>query len=94
MVGTTHAFALPPGAIPGQTPGTAIRVRTGTNGQVCLEQLGHSRSSGWHIQKTFSIPCELLPAVLRELRKADCLTPQSQRRNLTPNTCLCLRLAD
>lgn len=92
VVSATHA--LPQGAIAGDAPGTAIRVRTRNDGQTCLEQLGFSRSSGWHVQKSFTIPASMLPAVLLELRKADCLHPSARapRRNLTPNTHLRLCL--
>jgi hypothetical protein len=89
-LGRTHP--LPLGAIPGQTPDMAIRVRDAAGGQICLEQLAYSPASGWHVQKTFAIPCAVLPEVLREMRKIDCLRPQAQRRNLTPNAYL--RLVD
>ena len=73
-------------------PGTAIRVRRlPSDGQVILEQLSHSNSSGWYVQKSFSIPETMMSAVLREMRKADCLAHRPQRPTM-PTCHMRLRL--
>lgn len=59
--------------IPGQEHGTAYRVRREcAAGLVTIEQMRHSKSAGWYVQRSFSVPVEVLPAILTELRKADC----------------------
>lgn len=79
--------------IPGEEAGTAIRVRRlPCDGQVILEQLRHSSSAGWYVQKSFSIPEMMLGAVLREMRKADCLAARPHRPTMAASTHLRLRL--
>lgn len=59
--------------IPGQEQGTAYRVtRNCAAGMVTIDQMRHSNSAGWYVQCSFSIPVDVLPAILTELRKADC----------------------
>ncbi len=66
--------------IPGAEENTAIRVRRlPSHGTVVLEQLHHSISSGWYVQKSFIIPEVMLNAVVREMRKADCLVTRPHR---------------
>src|SRR5688572_26618099 len=67
--------------IPGPHPGTALRVRAecGQDGYVRLEQLAYNNGLGWYVQKSFTIPAELLCAVATQLRKADCLMPRPDR---------------
>ena len=71
--------------LPGEGPGTALRVRveTGRDGYVRLEQLAHNADLGWYVQKSFCIPGEMLAALIPQLRKADCLIPRerSDKRN-------------
>lgn len=64
--------------VSGQHPGTAIRVcaETGQDGYVRLEQLAHDKGLGWYVQKSFTVPADLLSAVAAQLRKADCLMPR------------------
>ena len=64
--------------IPGPYPGTAIRVRAecGQDGYVRLEQIAHDAGLGWYVQKSFTIPAEIVTAVTTQLRKADCLMPR------------------
>ncbi len=65
------------GLIPGSEPGTAYRVRSAcAEGCVILEQLRHSGSAGWYVQRSFPVPTEMLQIIVREMRKADCLTPR------------------
>ena len=68
--------------IPGPDPGTAIRVRAecGPDGYARLEQLAHDPALGWYVQKSFTIPAELVTAIAAQLRKADCLMPRPRRR--------------
>jgi len=63
--------------IPGERPGTAIRVRVDSTreGFARLEQLAFQKDLGWYTQKSFCIPREMVRAVAGELQKADCLLP-------------------
>jgi hypothetical protein len=72
-------------SLPGDEPGTGIRVRRlCSDGQVILEQMRHSLSAGWYVQKSFSVPAELLDGVILELRKAQCLSPRKPRAKAPP----------
>lgn len=68
--------------IPGDEPGTAIRVwvEPGPGGFVRMEQLAYDDGLGWYTQKSFCIPGDMLPALLPQLRKADCLIPRDRRQ--------------
>ncbi len=81
-------------SIPGPDPDSAIRVRLlPAQGVVLLEQMRHSRSAGWYVQKSFTIPECMLHSVLREMRKADCMVGRPSRpATVTPTTHLRLRL--
>src|SRR5688500_15162244 len=73
--------------IPGEQPGTALRVHVegGRDGYVRLEQLAHDERLGWYVQKSFVVPGDVLPALLPQLRKADCLiTPCRTPRDPKP----------
>jgi hypothetical protein len=85
MPNDTHCrcvFPLPTeqelATIPGDRPGTALRVQveTGQEGYVRLEQLAFDAGLGWYVQKSFTIPGEALAALVPQLRKADCLIPR------------------
>ena len=67
--------------IAGDKPGTALRVRveSGQDGYVRLEQLAYSAGLGWYTQKSFCIPADMLAALVPQLRKADCLIPRSRK---------------
>jgi len=67
--------------IPGERPGTALRVRieSGVDGYVRLEQLAYSAGMGWYTQKSFCIPAEMLGDLVPQLRKADCLIPRARK---------------
>ena len=67
--------------LPGPKPGTALRVRYDgdPDGCVCLEQLAYSAGLGWYVQKSLTIPAEMLPQLIPQLRKADCLRPRPMR---------------
>ena len=45
-----------------------------------LEQLRHSRSAGWYVQRSFTITAEIVPALVGELRKADCFRTRQTLR--------------
>jgi hypothetical protein len=78
-------------------PSVQIRVEQGADGSVRLEEMGYSRSAGWHVRKSLRIPAEQLAAVLLELRKADCLNPKCPRRiagSIQPNRAMHLRLTE
>jgi hypothetical protein len=73
--------------IPGQEPGTAIRMfaETGPDGYVRLQQLAFCEGTGWYVQKSFIVPGEALAMLLPQLRKAQCLIPEaSQQRPQQP----------
>lgn len=67
--------------LPGYKPGTAIRLclQNGQDATIRLEQLAHSDGLGWYVQKTFSIPADMLSTLIPELRKADCLIPRTPK---------------
>jgi|SRR5687767_6871553 len=69
--------------IPGPHPGTALRVRAelGHDGYVRLEQLAHNPGLGWYVQKSFTIPAEMLTVLIPQLRKVDCLMPRRDHRS-------------
>lgn len=66
--------------IPGDEPDTAFRlfVEPGPRGYVRLQQLAHADGIGWYVQKSMVLPGEVLPALLPQLRKANCLIPQQE----------------
>ena len=81
----THTAAVSPTeedliVLPGPRPGTAVRVRVepGVDGYVRLEHLAYSAGMGWYTQKSFTIPGEMLAALVPQLRKADCMIPKRQ----------------
>ena len=87
-VGQNHCNCVLPGpteeeliTLPGPQPGTALRVRveTGQDGYVRLEQLAYNDGLGWYTQKSFCIPGEMLATLVPQLRKADCLIPRRRR---------------
>jgi len=59
----------------GKTPATRVHVELDASGHVCLQQLAYSRSAGWYVQKSLRLPPEVLPTLITELRKAQCLAP-------------------
>ena len=63
--------------IPGEDPGTALRLYadTGRDGYVRLQQLAYSEGLGWYAQKSMVIPREVLDVLVPQLRKAMCLMP-------------------
>jgi hypothetical protein len=63
--------------IPGEEPGTALRlyVDTGRDGYVRLQQLAYSDGLGWYAQKSMVIPRDVLAALVPQFRKAMCLMP-------------------
>ena len=73
--------------IPGTEPGTALRVwvEPGPGGFVRLEQLAFDEGLGWYTQKSFCVSGELLPALLPQLRKADCLIPRDRTATQRPS---------
>lgn len=66
-----------PGKAESRPPGLRLQVQMDSAGQVRIEQLAHSRSAGWYIQKTLRVPAEALPALITELRKAQCVAPHA-----------------
>jgi hypothetical protein len=79
----THTPAVSPTeedliVLAGPRPGTALRVRVepGVDGYVRLEHLAYSAGIGWYTQKSFTIPGEMLAAIVPQLRKADCMIPK------------------
>lgn len=72
--------------IPGDEPGTAIRVRVqpGVSGYVRLEQLAYNADMGWYTQKSFCIPGDMLATLVPQLRKANCLIPATPHRDADP----------
>ncbi|GMU20192.1 MAG: hypothetical protein AMXMBFR13_02910 [Phycisphaerae bacterium] len=74
--------------IPGPHPGTALRVEllNGEEAGVRLEQLAYNPGLGWYVQKSFCVPGSALADLITQLRKADCLNPQSpaRKRNGAP----------
>jgi hypothetical protein len=86
--------ATKPFALPAAEPATQVRVEHDADGTVRLKQMAFSKTAGWYVQKSFCIPAELLPSVLVELRKANCLNPKYPLRSTTPTRPLRLRLAD
>lgn len=72
--------------IPGDEPGTAIRVRVepGVGGYVRIEQLAHNADMGWYTQKSLCIPGDMLGTLVPQLRKAQCLIPAQQRDTSGP----------
>jgi hypothetical protein len=66
------------GVIPGDEPGTAIRVRVepGHEGYARIEQLAHSEDLGWYCQKSFVVPGAMIRPLVTHLRQADCLIPR------------------
>ena len=66
--------------IPGNEPGTALRLTAescASGGCVHLEQMAYSRTLGWYRQKRFSVPRDMVGALARTLRMADCLMPDT-----------------
>jgi hypothetical protein len=75
-------------------PGVQIRVQRSPDGSIRLEQVAFSRSAGWYVQKTFAIPAELLPSLLLDLQKANCLNAKHPGQRLSPTMPLRLHLAE
>ena len=67
--------------IPGQEPGTAVRVfvNGGPDGYARVQQLSFTDGVGWYVQKTMVLPRDVLAALLPQLRKALCLMPPAGR---------------
>ena len=63
--------------IPGEEPGTALRLYadTGRDGYVRLQQLAYNEGLGWYAQKSMVIPRDVLEVLVPQLRKAMCLMP-------------------
>ena len=63
--------------IPGDEPGTALRLYadTGRDGYVRLQQLAYSEGLGWYAQKSMVIPRDVLEVLIPQIRKAVCLMP-------------------
>lgn len=88
-----HALEDELGVFPGERAGTAIRVRKPhTRGMLVFEQLARSPKSGWYVQKTFTLPCSILPGLITELRKAQCIHGSS-RLSIQKAVPMMLRLA-
>jgi len=82
--------------IPGDEPGTAIRVRVqpGMGGYVRLEQLAYNADMGWYTQKSFCIPGDMLATLVPQLRKANCLIPATPHCGAAPLVFPGPRIAD
>src|SRR5687767_7208318 len=67
--------------LPGEEPGTALRVLadTGREGYVRLQQLAYTEGLGWYAQKSMVIPRDVLEALIPQLRKAMCLMPPKRK---------------
>jgi hypothetical protein len=81
--------------IPGNDPGTALRVylEAGADGYVRLQHLAYDSGTGWYVQKSFILPGDVLKALLPELRKADCLIPASGATSRASRSIPYMRLA-
>lgn len=64
--------------IPGEEPGTALRVRRHPtrDAMVLLEWLAHDPVLGWYRQKSLPLPRAMLSETAKGLRFADCLLPR------------------
>ncbi len=67
--------------IPGDEPGTALRVYAsgGCDGYVRLQQMVYSDGLGWYVQKSMVLPRDVLATLVPTLRKALCLMPTPSR---------------
>lgn len=71
------------GVVPGDEPGTAIRVRVepGRDGYARLEQLAYGEDVGWYVQKSFCVPGDMIKPLVTQLRKADCFVEKDTHSN-------------